>query len=51
MWDLIVSIPDHCFSFYFAHNVIIKIRKSDKWQYRFAYHAVVIGKSGGAHGM
>ena len=19
MWDLIVSVPDHCLSFYFAH--------------------------------
>ena len=22
MWDLIVSVPDHCLSFYFARNVI-----------------------------
>ena len=21
MWDLIVSVPDHCLSFYFAHKV------------------------------
>ena len=21
MWDLIVSVPDHCLSFYFARNV------------------------------
>ena len=21
MWDLIVSVPDHCLSFYFAENV------------------------------
>ena len=20
MWDLIVSVPDHCLSFYFAHD-------------------------------
>ena len=23
MWDLIVSVPDHCLSFYLATNVII----------------------------
>ena len=22
MWDLIVSVPDHCLSFYFVHLVI-----------------------------
>ena len=21
MWDLIVSVPDHCLSFYFSHDV------------------------------
>ena len=24
MWDLIVSVPDHCLSFYFAHIVYIE---------------------------
>ena len=24
MWDLIVSVPDHCLSFYFAHIMYIK---------------------------
>ena len=22
MWDLIVSVPDHCLSFYFVNNTI-----------------------------
>ena len=22
MWDLIVSVPDHCLSFYFDHNFL-----------------------------
>ena len=22
MWDLIVSVPDHCLSFYFKHLVV-----------------------------
>ena len=21
MWDLILSVPDHCLSFYFSHDV------------------------------
>ena len=25
MWDLIVSVPDHCLSFYFAVRVQIKL--------------------------
>ena len=28
MWDLIVSVPDHCLSFYFA--LLYKIPKSEK---------------------
>ena len=24
MWDLIVSVPDHCLSFYFAYTYFIK---------------------------
>ena len=23
MWDLIVSVPDHCLSFYFAHALLL----------------------------
>ena len=23
MWDLIVSVPDHCLSFYFGRNLVI----------------------------
>ena len=29
MWDLIVSVPDHCLSFYFEDNVFLHIIK--KW--------------------
>ena len=29
MWDLIVSVPDHCLSFYFAHASYLK------WRYFF----------------
>ena len=38
MWDLIVSIPDHCLSFYFDNNAIdsalfqIRIIKTDEMQ-------------------
>ena len=28
MLDLIVSVPDHCLSFYFEHYIIIKIFNS-----------------------
>ena len=28
MWDLIVSVPDHCLSFYFGTEVIILLRYS-----------------------
>ena len=24
MWDLIVSVPDHCLTFYFALNIHVK---------------------------
>ena len=24
MWDLIVSVPDHCLSFHFSHNSVRK---------------------------
>ena len=24
MWDLIVSVPDHCLSFYFTHIILVK---------------------------
>ena len=26
MWDLIVSVPDHCLSFYFTRLLTIRIR-------------------------
>ena len=29
MWDIIVSVPDHCLSFYFDNNEIV-IRPADK---------------------
>ena len=25
MWDLIVSVPDHCLSFYFSYDVVYLI--------------------------
>ena len=28
MWDLIVSVPDHCLSFYFESTAYLKL-----WQY------------------
>ena len=28
MWDLIVSVPDHCLSFYFAHSRALVDRDS-----------------------
>ena len=33
IWDLIVSVPDHCLSFYFSWNVII----SPKCKFRIMY--------------
>ena len=44
MWDLIVSVPDHCLSFYFetVNNVQIlkvavlkEIKQGLAWQYQF----------------
>ena len=29
MWELIVSVPDHCLSFYFAPNLTIKLSRID----------------------
>ena len=31
MWDLIVSVPDHCLSFYFSHDVAHMSPSSD-WE-------------------
>ena len=28
MWDLIVSVPDHCLSFYFLYQYIANIQKN-----------------------
>ena len=28
MWDLIVSVPDHCLSFYFVHT-LLKFRNTN----------------------
>ena len=28
MWDLIVSVPDHCLSFYFEYNINIMRQSS-----------------------
>ena len=42
MWDLIVSVPDHCLSFYFSHtlnrNILfirdktIRVRNDSLWR-------------------
>ena len=29
MWDLIVSVPDHCLSFYFSHDDVAHIAKAN----------------------
>ena len=29
IWDLIVSVPDHCLSFYFIHIILLKMQHSD----------------------
>ena len=26
MWDLIVSVPDHCLCFYFSSNVLVRFK-------------------------
>ena len=36
MWDLIVSVPDHCLSFYFEHNVKKRIVSSGSISSNFA---------------
>ena len=28
MWDLIVSVPDHCLSFYFSYAIKRKIKRA-----------------------
>ena len=42
MWDLIVSVPDHCLSFYFTipvyllyHNLEANVLKCDKFPFTF----------------
>ena len=25
MWDLIVSVPDHCLSFYFKYGIVVSV--------------------------
>ena len=43
MWDLIVSGPDHCLSFYFVVNVCVKFsvfvdnESIQKWETGLAY--------------
>ena len=42
MWDLIVSVPDHCLSFYsqFPNILILKVEKAQK--YRFHRKEVIL---------
>ena len=35
MWYLIVSVPDHCLSFYLGRNSVIVGRKGRKHSYSF----------------
>ena len=37
MWDLIVSVPDHCLSFYFGYNTI---QRFSFW-YMISYNAIL----------
>ena len=39
LWDLIVSVPDHCLSFYF---VFCRVRRLTKWQYKHFNAAIYI---------
>ena len=57
MWDLIVSVPDHCLSFYFDSKlvrIITVTRDRGKWRLYFrnawsriysAVHGQLFGKS------
>ena len=46
MWDLIVSVPDHCLSFYFSEKnnffSTLKLRTKKKAFYLFVTHAEMI---------
>ena len=37
MWDLIVSVPDHCLSFYFVTSLILvdEVRRLGAWNITF----------------
>ena len=42
MWDLIVSVPDHCLSFYFEIKVTdFEILRSSFWLKVFFYFSVM----------
>ena len=38
MWDLIVSVPDHCLSFYFDFLLIYKADSAGSLTYSFDFH-------------
>ena len=43
MWDLIVSVPDHCLSFYFAGPYTLRVKfSSKKWSVTVMYGIVVL---------
>ena len=44
MWDLIVSVPDHCLSFYFEQNAA-KLKQKNV----FDKHITVVAGSGVVH--
>ena len=35
MWDLIVSVPDHCLSFYFGSTYMSEVKMQRKWSMHF----------------
>ena len=38
MWDLIVSVPDHCLSFYFVPELLLKLSDTLHIQCRYNEH-------------
>ena len=42
MWDLIVSVPDHCLSFYFVTYVTKNGHMSQKWSYKVSCFTIYV---------
>ena len=42
MWDLIVSVPDHCLSFYFAFEVVVSGRVNNIVSFILTYSNISI---------